>query len=358
MDIDRGIVYMKKMSSRHKQKVIVSICIYCILCFSCASARKNVTILESTEPVWISDKGRLELFPSHLYVSQFGYGNTAQESKEKAAASISEYIKTHVTYSSSSLYFYREAENVFASEKELKSSIKVSTDNTLYKIEYTKPYFYSNLGQYVCVAYINREQAFNFVKPKLEIAKKQFPMTYYDALEKPSLLDKIIGIKKAQLILHDFYEVYDFARAILIEEAKAYEPVDYLASESIMQIKDLVNSVIIQIEGAGDLSLLAKSGVIAELSEQFKKLGFVIGNSYNSNCIALVEVNYDIRKTQETFEAYPELFIRIIEKGNEKISYAKKLSKVAGFDRETVERRTNLALANEIKTSFTEECFE
>ena len=60
-----------------------------------------------------------------------------------------------------------------------------------YKIEYTNPYYYSDLGQYVCIAYINREQAFNFVRPKLEIAKNQFPLAYFNALERLGMNKKM-----------------------------------------------------------------------------------------------------------------------------------------------------------------------
>ncbi len=342
-----------------KRFLVLPVLVSCVFYFSCASTNQKQVFSknENTEPKWITDKGRLELFPASSYISQVGYGSTAQTSKEKAAASISEYIKASVVSSASSQYFYRESANAVIENKELREDMRVSTDNTLYKLEYTSPYYYAELGQYVCVAFINREQAFNFVKPKLEVARTQFPPAYYTALEKDSLFDRIIGIKNAQKILPDFYEVYDFARAILPEKAKIYEEADSLASESVIKMRDLSSSVLIKIEGVGDTDLLEKSGVVAELSNQFKKLGFVVGNSLKTNCIALVEIMSVITETKTTFETYPEIYIRIMEKGTEKISYAKKLSKVAGFDKETVIRRTNLALAKEVRGSFMDECF-
>ena len=330
------------------------------LCFSCVSNSKNeesVSITVPTVPKWISDQGRLELFPAQQFVSQIAYGNTPQESKDKAAANISEYIKSSIISSTTSSYFYSENNDSYLQTKEIKADVQILTSNDLYKIEYTNPYYYSDLGQYACVAFINREQAFNFVKPKLEIAKNQFPLVYYDALRKDSLLDKIIGIKNAQKILPDFYEVYDFARAILPEKAKIFEQVDALANESFIKERELSNSVLIKIEAVGNADLIEKSGVIAELSNQFNKLEFVVGNSLKYNCIALVEAKSTITETKSTYETYPELYVKVLEKGAEKISYSKKLSKVAGFDKDTVIRRTNLALTNEIKTSFIDECF-
>ena len=341
---------------------VIFILMFTFLFFGCVSSMTNIvpentTNIEEKVPKWISDQGRLELFPAQQFVSQIAYGNTPQESKDKAAANISEYIKSSIISSTTSSYFYSENNDSYLQTKEIKADVQILTSNDLYKIEYTNPYYYSDLGQYVCVAFINREQAFNFVKPKLEIAKNQFPLVYYDALRKDSLLDKIIGIKNAQKILPDFYEVYDFARAILPEKAKIFEQVDALANESFIKERELSNSVLIKIEAVGNADLIEKSGVVAELTSQFKKLGFIVGNSLKYNCIALVEAKSTITETKSTYETYPELYVKVLEKGAEKISYSKKLSKVAGFDKDTVIRRTNLALTNEIKTSFIDECF-
>lgn len=341
---------------------VIFILMFTFLFFGCVSSMTNIvpentTNIEEKVPKWISDQGRLELFPAQQFVSQIAYGNTPQESKDKAAANISEYIKSSIISSTTSSYFYSENNDSYLQTKEIKADVQILTSNDLYKIEYTNPYYYSDLGQYVCVAFINREQAFNFVKPKLEIAKNQFPLVYYDALRKDSLLDKIIGIKNAQKILPDFYEVYDFARAILPEKAKIFEQVDALANESFIKERELSNSVLIKIEAVGNADLIEKSGVVAELTSQFKKLGFIVGNSLKYNCIALVEAKSTITETKSTYETYPELYVKVLEKGAEKISYSKNLSKVAGFDKDTVIRRTNLALTNEIKTSFIDECF-
>ena len=70
------------------------------------------------------------------------------------------------------------------------------------------------MGMFACVAYINKDSAFEFVKSKLEIANEIFPVKYSEALEKDSVLDKILLIKQAQKSLVGFYEVYDFAKAI------------------------------------------------------------------------------------------------------------------------------------------------
>lgn len=302
-------------------------------------------------PLWLTaDIGAV--YNSKDYLAALGEGTAAAVAQHDALNKLSQYFET--TVHAEGVARRATLNAAFSSSSE--QTISVTSNADLFCVEYD--HYYNELqNRYYTVAFIHREKAFNFVKPKLEIARTQFPPAYQNAVESDSLLDAIIGIKRAQSLLHDFYEVYDFARAILPEKAKVYEAVDSLASESALKLKSLAASVLIKIEGVGNTDLLEKSGVVAELSAQFKNIGFVVGKSLQSNCLALVEVKSVITETPNTFETYPELSIKILEKGAEKISYVKKLPKVAGFDRETVIRRTNSALTKEIRTSFVDECF-
>lgn len=302
-------------------------------------------------PEWIT-AGVNSVYNENKYLASDGDGTTANLARHDALNKLSQYFEAKVRAEGIA---HRTSINSFFSSS-VEQTISVKSNADLFCVEYDQ--FYDEIqNRYYCVAFINREQAFNFVKPKLEIARTQFPPAYHMALENDSLLDRIIGIKRAQGVLPDFYEVYDFARAILPEKTKPYEAVDFLVQESLLNLKTIAASILIKIEGTGDTDLLEKSGVVAELSNQFKEMGFVVGKSSRSNCIAQVEVKSIITETQTTFETYPEISIRIIEKGVEKISYNKKLKKVAGFDKDTVVRRTNDKLTEEIRTSFVKECF-
>ena len=327
----------------------------CFLEFACLSPRQTQESVSA--PKWITDKGRLELFPSSSYVSALAHGDTAQVCREKAVAEISEYIKASVSSSSAAAYFYKQSDNVFSENQNLRQKIQVFSNNDLYQLEYTNPYYETDRAQYVCVAYINREWAFDFVRPKLDAAKNQFAKNYNEALKKQSLLDKIIGIKRAQKILPVFYEVWDFARAILPEKARVYEEVDFLANESLHKVKELSSSVLIRIEDIGNTDLLEKSGVVAELSNQFKKIGFVVSDSKNANCSALVEAKAPINERDGIFETYPEIYIKIMEHEIEKISSAKSLDRVSALDKDTFIARIYLALKNEVKTLIEDEFF-
>ena len=308
-------------------------------------------------PAWITDQGRLKLFPSETYISQLSYGVSAQDSKVNAASNLSEYIKTSISSSVTSKYFYSENSNGFNETRLFTEDSTSTSNNNLFKVEYTNPFYYPDMGMFACVAYINKDSAFEFVKSKLEIANEIFPVKYSEALEKDSILDKILSIKQAQKSLVGFYEVYDFAKAINPSKSKKYENIEILAQQSIAELDGLFSQVKINIVAKDEDEITKDSGILAELANILEQIGFTVQQGTLSNCYAVVSVKMNINQTQKTFETYPELYISIKENGSVKISYSKKLNKVAGFDKDTVQRRTYIGLVKELKDSFTKECF-
>lgn len=336
-----------------KRLSILFILAVCLLDFGCVSARKSQE--DNKKPKW--NPNLKNVFPDAEYVAAFADGNSVQQCNERAAAKISDAIKAHVSSSTASLYFENESKESFTENNTLKENIKLSSNNNLYLLEYTNPYYDEEREKYACVAYINRNEAFNYIRPILENAKNQFPKACHTALRQTSLLDRIIGIKRSLEILPDFYEVYDFARYIQPEKTKVYEELDLLANDAIIKLKDTAASVVIKIQGTGDTDLLENSGFAVELANQFNKMGFTVIDSSKANCLALVGLKAGLSTREEIFEAYPEIHIRIIENNQEKISYNKQVERVAASNKSTVMTRIKLALIEELNTSFIKECF-
>ena len=71
-------------------------------CFAKSKEKKEEPV---GYPAWITDQGRLKLFPSETYISQLSYGASAQDSKVNASSNLSEYIKTSISSSVTSKYF-------------------------------------------------------------------------------------------------------------------------------------------------------------------------------------------------------------------------------------------------------------
>ena len=63
----------------------------------CKSKKKTEKTETPSSPVWMTDEGRLSVFPSSQYLSAFAFGGTPDAANNKAAEQLSEFIKSHIT---------------------------------------------------------------------------------------------------------------------------------------------------------------------------------------------------------------------------------------------------------------------
>ena len=169
---------------------------------------------ETKIPMWVSDEGRNKLFPKSEYLTASAFGSSDTDAKSKAAAEISGTIKSIIESNVSANYSATEENDSVVSRKNISQDVDISSDNTVFQLEYTVPFYNPDYGMYVCVAYINREKAFNAVLPKLNKTLQVFPAAYKNALTEDDDFEKILVLQNAQVLLKEFYEVYDFALAV------------------------------------------------------------------------------------------------------------------------------------------------
>lgn len=299
-------------------------------------------------PLWITEEGKNSLFPKNEYLSASATGSSDTEAKSKAAAEISENIKTIIKTNLSAGYFATEKNGNINSNKKIQQNIMSSSENTIYQLEYTTPYYYSDYGIYICVAYINRKKAFDAVQPKLDKVQQIFPTTYKNAISLNDNFEKIIAIQKAQKILKDFYESYDFAIAIVPERAKSYSELDILATESFSKLDELKSEIKVYINVIGDIN----NQISDKISDCLSRENLSITNSNDSNYEAKATVNIKITKNPSTYQAIPSITIEIFSNNKTVYSYSKQLDKVSGFDEDTVYRRSYMNLCNAIENDF------
>lgn len=310
-------------------------------------SKKNTEKEKDTKPsspAWMTDEGRLSVFPDEQYLSAFAFGGSPDAAKNKASETLSEYIRSHVT--SSVNYSLRDEDYSVSQDS------TVETDNILYNTEYSTPYYSDYHGMYCVVAYINRSKAFNYVKPKLDAAARTFPIEYEAALKLEDDFDKMMAISKASTALQQFYDVYDFARAVSPKSTAYYEQVDILARESKSVLNQLKKNVTINVKFDGD----DDGRFTAAIEALFSELGFTVVNNgkVKYECHALVSFSSQ-NKTTQTYEIHPSYSVEITGKSEVKFSCTRNIEKTTGFDRETAMRRAKLALEKDIKENLIEE---
>ncbi|MCR5401806.1 MAG: hypothetical protein K6E78_09475 [Treponema sp.] len=294
-------------------------------------------------PLWITEEGRNKIFPKTEFVSASAFGSSESESKNKAAAEISAFIKSQVASNVQSAYSASDSDGVVSYRKAISQNIDVSSQNFVYQLEYTVPFYSSDYGMYICVAYINRSNAFSAVKPKLEKASQNFKKEYTLALESKDDFEKLLALEKAKACLKEFYEVYDFALAILPEQTSDYSKVDLLAGECQVKINQIKKELrfVIDAEKADD-------AVKNKVSEIFSANDLIVVNgAYDYKVILTVQK--ELLQSGDVFMSYPFVNVEVKKGGNSYYSFSKKLEKCAGFDKEAALRRVDLELCKSLE---------
>lgn len=329
-----------------KKKILLVVLVFITGFAFCKSKKKNEEPAKPVSPVWMTDEGRLSVFPSSQYISAFAFGGDADSAKNKAAEQISEYVKSHVT---SSVNYSLSNEDY-----SLTQNSSVETDNVLYNIEYTTTFYSDYHGMYCTVAFIDRTKAFNYVKPKLEKAFNTFPEEYETALALDDDYEKFVAIKKSLGKLVEFYEVYDFARAVKTESASRYEKIDLLASQASIKLDEVKKNITVDVNVNGD----SDERFCAAISSVLTEIGFTVVTDSSEKYTCTCSVNLETQnKTSQTYEIHPAYDITISKRDSSEIkkSIIRKLNKSAGFDEATALRRASLAIENDIKNELFKE---
>ncbi len=286
-------------------------------------------------PQWLTDEGRFSLFPSDKYISACAYGATPDEAKSKAASAVSEFIKSTVTSSVEARMTKTEKNGLVTGNKSITESINVNTQNELYQLEYTTPFFYEKAGLFACAAYINRNKAFEVLKPELDKAAEFFPVTYEKALLNEDSFTRLLEIYKARKLMKSFYEVYDFVCAVNPAEAENYFEYDELYTLSIVKVRELKNETRVFVQVENDNADCVKNVLMAAL----EKKGFSVVKTPDAKYLMEAKVSAMIQKADEVYISYPSILVEVSVGGKNIFTYSENYGKAAGFDENGAKRK-------------------
>lgn len=291
---------------------------------------------KDSSPLWLTSEGLEVLYPKDVYLAQVGFSDSAEGSKAAAAGNIATYISARVESKKSATSQLKSvAGETVSTERLLISDNTVTSDERLYKVEWTVPYYDKKKKRYYCLAYINREDAFLFLRPRLESARDNFQKRFSEAMDFPSSYEKINGLNDAKLLLKDFHEVKNFLMAVAPNQLKAYESLDELENLCNSTIATLKKDLLIYItsdkKGAEALEgvvrdALEKKGFIptSDTSAPYKAGVFLFGSKGS--------------KEGDIIISYPTVRFTLTSGDRVLFSYEKELGKVAGYSESRVKR--------------------
>lgn len=331
------------------------------LFFSCLSAPKNSAASfaqSASRPQWITDEGRQAQFPKSAYVSVLAWtSGNAEEAKTKAAAELANYVKSSINAQINTSFDAKQMDSATLSEfqktRNYQDNTQITSQNTLYQIQYTVPWYDKTNKEYYCCAYINRAEAWSYIEPKMQKVRENFTKQYNNALTQTNNISKINGIRRAQALLPQFYEYYDFAIFIDANKAAAYKELDNLAVASYERLALIKQETKVKINVTNDNSKRAYT----KLSSLFEKAGFIVANS-SADYVADAEVIYSLDLNGEIYTAYPEFNLNLAYQGKTVSSYNKHLPKVAMYEKDKAIIRIFYNLESELENTFIKECIE
>lgn len=332
------------MSSAEKRITMILLIIFSTTCFF-ARIKKSKNEFSSLvitpqlrnqePPEWISDSGRLRVFPNEKFISALGIGFSVDSAKAKAASGISSFIKTQVSSYTQFLYSEREKNSLISEEKKLNEEINLSSDETIYALDFTEPWHDEENSQYFCVAFIDKAEAWKQIEPKLLVIEADVENKLESAMEDKSGFWRTLILGKIVFEKEKFHSLYNYANLVNPYGAKVYSIIEekFLEAESIIQNERSRQTVLLSVEND-------KNDVVYRaLASVFEKFGFTVSQS-RGKFVATAKIVLEIREEKTAFVAHPGITLEVKSAlGVQVASFSHSVKKIVGFEKLALEEK-------------------
>lgn len=295
-------------------------------------------------PEWMGDAGRLSLFPNEEFISALGIGFSVDNAKANAARGISSFIKTQVSSYTQAHYSESEKNGAVSEEKTLNETTTLSSNETLYTLDFTEAWRDEKTSQYFCVAFIDKTESWKQIEPKLSSIAADIANKFESANNDKSgfwrtlIFGKIISEKEK------FRSLCNFANLVNPQGTKKYNFVKskFLEAESAIQNERARQTIWLSVEND-------KNGAIyRELAAAFEKAGFTVSQS-RGKFVAIAKVALEIREEGTAFVSRPGITLEVKNAfGAQVASFSHTAKKTVGFEKFALEEKAYRALGAEV----------
>ena len=318
--------------------------------FSCVTTYvKN----DKSIPLWSSLETIEDVFPNKDYLTAIGSGVTAQAAKLNADSELAAFFNQTVKSQTSAQEKLFNQNNSTEISKSIERNIEISTSAELIGLKHTDPYFDKKRSLYYVCSYIERNEAWKLLEPKLISSVNAFESAYVNITSSKDILSKIILQNTALNSSQSFFAYYYLAYGIVPEKAKSFakydEQIQTLESAITLEKQKTKLSVLTENDDTNRIKIL--------IEELIMKNGFSIARQ-NENYEIKAVVSYSIQESGDFYIAYPQIEIIISKTGNENLAgFARQLGKVSSYTKEATERMAINKIETELKNTFITECF-
>ncbi|MCQ2597695.1 MAG: LPP20 family lipoprotein [Treponema sp.] len=132
-------------------------------------------------PEWVQNYKTV--YPAAEYLAQRGSGDSAEKARNDAISALSRYFQTNVSANLSTTMSSVTTGNTIDERTEIIDEVRIQSQVDFFGIEYTEPFYLKSEKKWYCVVYLNRNDAWQQLKPQIDVKKNSF-IGLYKNLEK------------------------------------------------------------------------------------------------------------------------------------------------------------------------------
>lgn len=270
-------------------------------------------------PMWVYEKD--VVFPTNQYISAIGYGNTQQEAREDALASLSLYFDTTVKVENEFRQSIQSQSNyVYKNQSSLKD-IKTSSDTNFYAVEFTE-FIYGKDNQQGCIcAYINREKSANFYLQQVKNLSEKLSNKFYSLNENDFLV--YLALQKTQSDIKDLEKNISFIKLLWNWNENEIQKYSSIVKEIRTKQNNLKKQLLLSINVENDRNNV----LYGTIHKVFREKGFTILKE-NTSYLINISVSCYESENERGFFVTPDIYLSIEYQGEEIYSYSKTYEKI------------------------------
>lgn len=324
------------------KKILVTSVILILVIFT-LSAKPKV-------PSWMQD---VEIdYPSEQYIAELGHGATQENAENDAISRIANFFETNVETSTETTQSIIQTNDEIQKQNTLDKKAVVSSNVKLFAVSYSTPYYDKKAKTYYSVAYIDRNNAFEIFKPKIDKPAKTLSNLYDASVFEDEPLVKCKLLKQAQQYEEEFETQYLFLKTLNPEKAQDYAGI----ADSLSSINSEIATLILECSMKIVVENDSANSILSAAKVAFGKEGYPISDK-NTKYLVTITIDLGEQEMSAGTFYYPNVNVQV-SSGNKPIAVVGKMGSKVGAKNPDVARKRayqqiQKMIADDIITEFT-----
>jgi len=319
------------------------------LCISCAS-------IPSALPVWdASPDAYRQVFPDNRYIAQRGSGTSREAAELDSAVRLARFLDNEISSQTTNI----EIVGVLTYEQQLEIRNYTQSQINLYGVRFVSDsYFDRRRREWVTVAYINRNEAWQVYSPRFRQQSETFNSLFLLANRESDPFRRILRLLAVQnhITNFDFQSANAFGQ--LLHPARMNEEFSVVRSNMSRLpslLEDSRRNVSIYIDIPSDFNAM----ITNVFSRQLQLMGFPVTNIKNNATTICRVIITEGRGQQDTFTFYnPSLRAIFSSEAGELFSFTAVGERAVAVRPEVAKERAYQSLANRVNETFSLSTFD